>query len=111
MKKFVKAKLNDKLQYVYFLFGFKINDNFPLNDKTKNYIFQFENHKYFGSHLDYLGDMGNLLHYTYNKETFVQNINIQLQMLGIKKITLDEKIYLMWGKLINDQKNVDKKMH
>lgn len=37
MKKFVKAKLNDKLQDVYFLFGFKINDNFPLNDKTKNY--------------------------------------------------------------------------
>ena len=55
MKKFVKAKLNDKLQDVYFLYGFEINDNFPLNDKTKDYIFQFDNHKYFGSHLDYWG--------------------------------------------------------
>ena len=111
MKKFVKAKLNDKLQDVYFLYGFKINDNFPLNNKTKDYIFQFDNHKYFGSHLDYLGKMGDLLHYTYDKRTFVQNINIQLQMFGINKITLDEKIYLMWAKLIKDQKNVDKKMH
>lgn len=68
MKKFVKAKLNDKLQNVYFLYGFEIDDSFPLNNKTKDYIFQFDNHKYFGSHLDYLREMENLLYYTYDKK-------------------------------------------
>lgn len=102
MKQFVKAKLNDKLQDVYFLYGFEIDDNFPLNNKTKDYIFKFDNHKYFGSLLDYLGKMEDLLCYTYDKRTLVQNINVQLQMFGINKITLDEKIYLGWAKLIKD---------
>ena len=95
MKKFIQAKLNDKLQDVYLLYGFEIDDNFPLNNKTKDYVFQFDNHKYFGSHLDYWGEMEDLLHYTYDKRTFVQNINVLLQMFGINGITLDENIYMV----------------